>query len=69
MADTVCFKHQHIMMPTYTMVDAILVASKERTQVLQHDATSNIGQTGEEKLTALANIFSKVATTMTTQEE
>ena len=49
MTDTVYFKHQYITMPTYTKVDVIVVASKELILVLQHDTTSNIGQTEKEK--------------------
>ena len=54
----------HIKMPTFTKANAIVAASKELVWVLQNDAPSNIRQTEKETLTALANIFNKVDTTM-----
>ena len=69
MADTVYFKHQCIMMPTYTNTDTIVAASNELILVLQNDTSSNKGQTGKEKLSALIRIFNKVATTIKNKEE
>ena len=51
-------------MPTYKKADTIVAVPKELIRVLQNNAPTNIWQTEKEKLTELATIFNKVATTM-----
>ena len=66
--NTVYFKHQYIMMPTYTEADAIVAALNKLIWVLQNETPSNIGQTEKDKLTTLARIFNTVAMKMTNME-
>ena len=68
-ADTTYFKHQYIIMPTYTKMDATDTALNKLIWILQKETPQNIGQTGKEKLTTLANIFNMAATKWPTRKQ
>ena len=59
-ADTIFFKHQYIIVPTFTKVDAIVVAATQLVKAIQDKVPKNIGET---KLMTILNTVAKKNTT------
>ena len=58
--DMAHFKHQYIIMPTYTKADALMTAVQNLMKVLIQEADSNIIQHDREKLIELLTIFQNI---------